>query len=146
MIEIRGRHARFTFTRCLPCHPGELFRWLTEPTRIARWSTAQVTMREPFRVGAERTVTIRLGKVRVRRLVEQIVAVEPGRGFAYVGSSVAGHRGEVRLSRQRLGTALHWEACFDAPHPVLAWPVARFVSGQIEHSLARLGQALEAER
>jgi hypothetical protein len=142
MIDIDGRSARFTLTRAFACSPNELFTWLTDPRRIARWSLAQVEMRGPFAAGVERTVTIRAGRVRVQRLVERITSVEPGRGFSYVGTSVAGHRGELRLRRQRLGSELQWEAAFEAPHPVLAWPIARFVSQQMSQSFVRLAQEL----
>ncbi|HEX5660137.1 MAG TPA: SRPBCC family protein [Polyangiales bacterium] len=142
MIETEGRQARFTLTRAFACGPRELFAWLTEPARIARWSLAPVTMREPFVAGAARRVTIQVGRLRVQRLDERITWAEPGRGFAYVGTSVTGHRGEVTLRRQRLGSELRWEACFEAPHSVLAWPIARFVSQQMSQSFARLGQEI----
>jgi uncharacterized protein YndB with AHSA1/START domain len=144
MIETDGAHARFTLTRVFACAPPELFRWLTEPARIRHWSLAEVSMRGPFVVGAEREVTIRVGPLRVQRLIERIVAAEPGRGFAYVGATMPGHRGEVRLRRQRLGSELHWQAEFEAPHPLLAWPIARFVSQQMSQSFGKLAQALDA--
>jgi hypothetical protein len=145
LIDVDGREARFTLTRAFPCRPDELYDWLTEPAKIARWSLAQVRMRGAFEVGATRTVTIRVGPLRVQELVERIVRAEPAQGFGYVGSSVAGHRGEVRLRRLRLASELHWEAAFLAPHPVLAWPIARFVSQQMSQSFARLTRLLTAD-
>jgi hypothetical protein len=144
LIELDGRDARFVLTRSFACSPEALFRWLTEPARIARWSAASVEMAGPFVAGAERIVTIRLGPLRVQRLVERIVAVEPAQGFSYLGASVPGHRGEVRMRRLGLGSELRWEACFQAPHALLAWPIARFVSQQMSQSFTRLEQQLAA--
>jgi uncharacterized protein YndB with AHSA1/START domain len=137
-----GRKASFEVRHTLAGPPEELWRWLTEPALLARWSLARVVMDEPFALGSQRAVTIQLGPLPVQHLREQITWVDRPRAFRYRGLDVAGHEGELSLLPHGARTELVHRARFEAPHALLARPLARFVCMQLNQSYARLSRLL----
>ncbi|HEY6877538.1 MAG TPA: SRPBCC family protein [Polyangiales bacterium] len=142
MIVIDGRRATFMVAHTFSCSPDVLWTWLTEPHLVARWVRADVHMAEPFMRGTERTVTIRLGPLPVQKLREVITAVDRPRGFSYRGLSFEGHEGQVAVRTTLAGCELRWKAGFEAPHRLLAWPLARYVCMQMADSFARLARLI----
>lgn len=144
-LTVEGACARFELVRVLRVPPAELWPWLTEPARVACWSSAAVELRGPFAPGTERVVRLRLGAFALFTLRETLTCVEPGRMFAYRGRSVRDHQGSVRLDalHDPTGTApaatrLTWTASFRAPAAPLARPMAAFVLRELGASLNRL--------
>ncbi|MDB4985186.1 MAG: Polyketide cyclase/dehydrase [Myxococcaceae bacterium] len=141
-VEVHGRHATFVIEQAFSCSPEQLWPWLTEPALIARWSRAPVHMSGPFAEGAERTVQIHLGPLRVIDLNERVTRVQRERRFEYTGSTVQSHRGQAVLEPVGAHTKLSWTAEFEAPLSGLARPMAGYVRWQMEHSLAKLAALL----
>ncbi len=146
-LAVEGRRARFELVRVLSAAPEELWPWLTEDARIARWSSAAVELRGPFARGSERVVRLRLGSLAVFTLRETLTRVDPPYLIAYRGHSIREHEGSVRL--EALGgagradeTRLTWCASFRAPAAPLARPMAMFVQCQLGASLDRLARLL----
>jgi uncharacterized protein YndB with AHSA1/START domain len=112
---------RLNFDQKIPASPSVVWRLITEPPLMNRWSTAKVKLLaagdagEPGGVGAYRTIDVRsIGRsMRLKEVIEDADA--PHRLVYRVVDipSIRAHRGEIVLEPTALGTDLRWTVDFE---------------------------------
>ena len=97
--------AHFVIEATLPRTPGELWPWLTMPSRMNLWSEMAISLLAagedggPASAGARRRVDVCAFGL-TARLYEQIVESRPPERFVYrvtPGPGLRAHRGEISL-------------------------------------------------
>lgn len=137
---------KITITRVVDAPRSTLWRLLTDPAEMNRWSLAEITLDDageggrPDGVGALRTATVRSGPARsaLREVVE--VAEAPSRMVYRVigGVPLRHHRGEITLAVEGAATRVTWEVEMTFPLPGLEVVTRASVVPQLEESVARL--------
>jgi len=138
---------RLTVKRTLHAERAVLWRLLTVPEEMNRWSEASVTGVEPgvngsyAEVGARRRVHVPLLAWRIR-LEEEIVEVVPEERFVYrvrSGGAIRDHRGVQTLEALGAGLLeLRWDVSFRAVLPGLGLGMRLLLRPRLERSLDAL--------
>lgn len=120
----------------------EVYRWVTEPERMNRWSEAKIEG-----TSAEtRTVRVRAFGM-TSRLDEEIVERDPPRRFVYrvvKHATIRDHLGVLELTPDGSETDLVWTVRFRAVLPGLAPLLAAILEPALRRSLEALARELAA--
>jgi hypothetical protein len=122
--------------------PEVVWRWLADASSWQSWTPLTETRlvrdgeAEPDGVGAIR----RFGRAGGSSL-EEVVAFEPPRHFAYVllrGLPIVNYRADVYLEPQGAGTRIRWHSTFDTKYPGTGWVMRRFLGFFLGDTASRL--------
>lgn len=122
--------------RVVPASPGEVWRWVTEPERMNRWSEAKIASTGE----TTRAVTVRVFGL-TSRLEEEILERDPPRRFVYRvvrHPTIRDHRGVLELTPDGAGTRLVWTVRFRGVVPGLDAVLARILAPSLARSLDAL--------
>ncbi len=133
------------FEREIPAPPDEVWRWVTEPELMNRWSEAKIAG-DP---GADtREVTVPAFGFTTRLREEVLERVPPSR-FVYRvvdHPTIRDHRGVQELAPSEAGTTLVWTVRFRGALPGLSALLAAILAPALSRSLDALVREIEARR
>jgi len=132
------------FDKRLSAPPEVVWRWVTEPELMNRWSEARVESTS----GDTREVVVRAFGLR-SRLREEILEREPPRRFVYRvvdHPTIRDHRGELTLRADGGATALTWTVRFRGVVPGMSFVLGAILEPALTRSLDALARAISEER
>lgn len=132
------------FERLVPAAPDEVWRWITEPDLMNRWSEAKIAMAP----GADtREVTVRSFGL-TSRLREEILDRDPPSRFVYRvvrHPTIRDHLGVQELTPEGDATRLVWTVRFRGVVPGLSAVLAAILEPSLGRSLDVLVAAVAAQ-